>query len=85
MYLTHSLLTFIHEYDLIDSETRVVVQFADAENSNVALENVGTGEWLTIYGTQDVVQMWKDQIDECIKNRAALNVRLTKPHWQSLI
>lgn len=52
-----------------------MLQFADGENSNVALENAG-GEWLTIYGTQDIVQMWKDQIDDCIRNRAALNVRL---------
>ena len=36
-----------------------------------------TGEWLVIYGTQDVVQMWKDQIDDAIKNRANLGVCYT--------
>jgi len=56
----------------VTPQTRVYVQFADGENSNVSLE-APNGEWLIIYGTQDIVQMWKDQIDEAIRNRAALS------------
>lgn len=59
-------------------ETRVHVQYLDGENSNVALEAPATGDWLIIYGTQDVVQMWKDQIDNAIKARASTAVRLVK-------
>lgn len=56
------------------TETRVLVQFADGENSNITLD-APSGEWLIIYGTQDVIEMWKDQIDSSIKAIANLNVR----------
>jgi hypothetical protein len=55
----------------VTPQTRVLIQFASGEDSNITLDNP-TGEWLIIYGTQDVVQMWKDQIDEAIRVRASL-------------
>lgn len=56
-------------------ETLVKTQYLDGENSNIILESQN-GEWLMIYGTQQSINLWSQQISTAMKLIASLGVFL---------